>query len=309
MPRRYLEEFETFGEGLTAVEKTSGKAFDTTPHNFFVEKHLNTVDFFDGSKDQSSLENFFNLIETDYLARISAVRRGEVTATEIDYFVTMALHQLVRTPRVRQQLADLMLAFDQRGLLGAFGDQLSELEEATLEAARTGNKAARNQLGMMVSGHTMMASGALLEGMGFAFLCGNQGLNLITCDNPAIVSGLKIEGRSCTAALPTLGVRRVLIYPIAPDVLLYGSTTLKSGSGFVVFKDANKLTKSMINSVNSFVGLSADRFILLPKNNPALPSFCYRNRLSDAQQTLRIFKGVYSQSICDVTKRLDRLFL
>ncbi|MEL6463941.1 MAG: DUF4238 domain-containing protein [Pseudomonadota bacterium] len=307
VPRRYLEEFEFAGNGLTGIEKPSGKSFPTSPATAAVEKNLNTVDFFDGQKDQKTIEGFFSNIEQSYPHFLDKARNRRICGEVIDYFVTMAIHQLMRTPRVRRQLTEILLKLNATGLLEKHKATFSNFEIQTLDRAKNGQKRAINQLGLMVSGHFAIALGFLLEGMGFAFLYSENATSLITTDNPAQIAGIIGSGSQVRAALPTLGRRRVLLFPIAPDVLVFGSTSLKSDSGLIILKDQGKINKGTINSVNSILAITADRFIYLPKNNPRPPQICIRNKLSDCRQAARVFNGPYSKLLGEAVKRLDKV--
>ncbi|MAN97999.1 DUF4238 domain-containing protein [uncultured Roseovarius sp.] len=309
VPRVYLEEFTSDDGKLLVIEKPSGKCFPSVPSNAAVIAHQNTVYFDDGTKDQETVESFFGNIEQDYPRYLQQVRDGYIDGDTIDFFVTLSIHQRMRTPRVRKQLADLVVQFDEKGALDHLKHTFSAHELSLLNKAKGRDKKALNQLGLSLSGHYAISTGLILEGMRFAFLRNETDLNLVSCDNPATVSGVSIDRRQTTGLLPLPSNRRVLIFPISRDFLLYGDTTLKSELGFIVFRDKPTLRRATVTRVNNLTALSADRYVFQSEDQARPQTSCIRNRLDDEKQALRVFRGPFSKCLSEAVRDLRSLAL
>jgi len=136
VPRVYLAEFTSETGSLLVLEKPGGKQFPSSPANAAVQTHLNTVHYDDGTKDQRSIEEFFGKIEAEYPRFVSQVREGVIDGDTIDYFVQLAIHQRMRPPRVRMQLATLLSKWDEAGALEKAKSSFSEYELSLLVTSR-----------------------------------------------------------------------------------------------------------------------------------------------------------------------------
>jgi len=309
VPKVYLRQFTGLEGKLSVTKKPSGDNYNASPDNTGYQNHLNTAFFEDGTRDQSSIEQYFQSVETDYIKNLSEIEKGQVTSEQIDFFVTFAIQQRMRTPRARKQLAEFFLALEKKGIMDTVHDTFGDHERYLLQLAKGGDKKALNQLGMALSGHLAIATGILLENMQFVFLSNLTERPLFSSDNPTIISGLLGNGNSLKATLPLPNIRKVMLLPLSRNQLMFGDTNLKTSNGLVLFTAGNTLRKTAVREMNTLTEINADREIFAPFDTAFKHKrTSIKSRLEDETNSSRIFNGVYSKSFSRVVRNIQDMF-
>jgi hypothetical protein len=310
VPEVYLKGFIGDDDLIECIEKPSAHRFSTQPINAAVGKHMNTVKREDGTKDQTSIEDFFHQFETSYPDAIKSIDDHIAPPEASETFINFAISQRMRTPRVRTQLARLLLDADSKGMFSKFNQELNAEEKRLLSEAQSGEKAALNQLGMRLSGHFAVATGIQLNRMHFAYIPNRTATPFRTCDNPVIISGISSSGSRLQATLPTPNQRNILIMPLNTGMLMYGDTDTNNGSRLTLIDKTQQLQTRSVKQINRLLAISADRFIFQPNGSrlQLLPTDV-KQGFDNPKFALKLYKGHFNELMREVVPKLRKFVI
>lgn len=310
VPKVYLKGFVGDDSLLECIEKPSARQFPTQPLNAAVGKHMNTIILEDGTTDRTSIEDFFQQFETSYPEAISSIDDHVAPPESSEILQNFAISQYMRTPRARTGLARLLIQVEEKGLFSTFDQGFTTEETKIFSEAKSGDKAALNQLGMRLSGHLAIATGLQLAGMQFAYVPNRTGIPFRTCDNPVLISGISGKGRLMKAAPPKPSQRNVLLMPLNTEMLMYGDTDINNGSGLILIDKTQRLGTKAVKQINRLLAISADRFIYQPNgSNLKIRPTDIKKSFDNPQFALKLFRGPFSELLREVVPELRKFVI
>jgi hypothetical protein len=229
LPIAYLEGFTNQSGMLFCADAERCKFYSKKPGNLAKRRDYNTSTLANGTKDRKTVEEFYGRFETTYKSDLARVLNGDQSfEIERRFLVFLALLK-IRSPLSRDLLYSLLDRFSDE----TFVEQFSESERKLLLAARQGDRMARQEVSLSLSGHLYQPVAKQLERMHYRVLRVDEPSAFPTTDNCVQIIGLKKAQKKWTITLPTENVEVALLFPLSQSALLVGdSRTMTADSLF-----------------------------------------------------------------------------
>ncbi len=248
VPIAYLRFFcNERGKVCVYLKDDPEKLIQQSPDNVGFHKYYYSQPLPEGGNDNNTLENMFSLIETKWPLIVEKIIRKENVNGQLEDIYNFIALQSVRVPANRDALEKIRAHIVKTGLenLDTTGELPPKPEGFTLDHVVVSIDP-HTSLHDMVS--ILEKIGGVMDLIGIGALKNTTNIPFLTSDNPIIWFDPSIPESKMKPYLLRIGGPVTFIFPITPDLIIYGSSSMrenyrKIGFGFAEVKELNFVKK------------------------------------------------------------------
>jgi hypothetical protein len=248
VPRTYLRAFRDLsGKVFVHLKDDPDKIIHQTPDEIAHHKYYYSQPLANGGRDHDALENLFSSVEDKWPGVVSRIRGSKNSKSLVEDLFEFICLQRARVPAIRDAAEKMdaevvratILTMEAQGKLPPRPEGLKDLF-ADLRIAIDPHR----------SIHAMptfvTAMGKVLGRMGFGIFRNVTHVPFLSSDNPVIYFDPTVAEESMQPYNLLPGGEVALLFPIAPDLMLYGFSGLRDvfaygGLGYADLKDLQKV--------------------------------------------------------------------
>lgn len=254
VPKAYIESFcDSQGKILVYRKDNLRNPFYSSPDNVGFHKYYYSQPLPDGSRDNDTLEDFFSEIESRWPSLVNRLRhRDDINDPDSlrTFFEFMAL-QRSRVPAARDAVETILAekvistarVLDATGMLPPKPPGCEDILDR-IEVAINPHESIHAIPGLVGGMST------ILETIGLVALHNKTDIPFLTSDNPVIWFDPSIPEAKMQPYVCQPGGQVVLLFPIAPDCIVYGDPSMQmqfASHGFEHSDLSNRQNVKMIN--------------------------------------------------------------
>lgn len=228
VPRAYLKAFCDPSGQLTVYHKDApGESFRQRPATAALQKYYYSQPTPDGDRDNDRLENLFCEYESEWPPIVESLRDGRDANDKIASIAAFIALQRARVPATRDACEAFMASMLRRVVNKVSEQHPSSLPEKLRSVVDSASIAVNPHESIHAMVHVINGTAQVLDQIGLSVVPNPTARPFITSDNP--VAWLDPEQPAAEArpyALAT-GGKAALLFPIAPDALIYGHSDFK----------------------------------------------------------------------------------